>query len=294
MSELPTDDNKTVRPISSNRRLLVLAFLLLCIASVSVAYVLQQRRYASQLDRKNAELSASLNQTRSQLEALTEKLNAISTPPPPALAPAPPKPLRTTAHHRPAARALAVRRPAEDPRWNEIKGQLGEHQKQITATQQNLEKARAELAADLSSAKNQLGASIARNHEELVAFEKRGERNFYEFDLSKSKQFRHVGPVSISLRKSDTKRQYCDLRVLVEDVELTQKHVNLYEAVLLYPQGYSQGLELVINQIEKNEARGYVSAPKYKASDLAAGATDETPAASNDAASLQRRPVTEK
>jgi uncharacterized coiled-coil protein SlyX len=293
MNELPADDSKATPPATSYRRFLIVACLVLLGAGwLCLLYVLRERRVAGGLQSKNAELSASLSQTRSQLDALTAKLNAMSAPPPqPAQPPA--KPLLKATLHRKAAAATPKHRPEENPLLKQIQAELAEHQKQITATQQDLEKTRTQIGADLKSTRDELGSSIARNHDELVALEKKGERSFYEFDVLRSKEFRHVGPVSISLRKADTKRQYCDLRILVDDVELTRKHVNLYEPVLFYPEGYSQALELVINAIEKNQARGYVSEPKYKAPQMTAGAAaapaEPQVTVTNAAANLEHR-----
>jgi hypothetical protein len=71
--------------------------------------------------------------------------------------------------------------------------------------------------------------------------------------------------VGISLRKTNSKHEYCDLEMLVNDQELSRKHINLYEAVMLYPEGYPQAIELVINHIDKDSIHGYVSEPKYRA-----------------------------
>jgi len=294
MNEAPVDDQKA--PTSSHRRLLLWAGVLLCAAVLCLVYVRRERRHADQLSRENAELQASLSQTRSQVADLNTRLNALSAPASTA-APTPAAPKaslksnrRPTAKHTASARAV----PAENPRWKQVESELADQQRQISATQQDLARTRDELDSRLSSTRDELNGTIARNHEELVALEKKGERDYYEFDLAKSKEFRHIGPVSLSLRKADTKRQFCDLRVLVDDVELTQKHVNLYEPVTLYPGGYTQPLELVFNQIGGNRARGYVSAPKYKANELATSAAPATPAASpapsNTETNLEHRP----
>jgi hypothetical protein len=89
----------------------------------------------------------------------------------------------------------------------------------------------------------------------------------------------------------------------VNDSEVSKKHVNLYEPVLFYPEGYSQPLQLVINSIGKDAARGYVSEPKYKSSELAtstsssAGTAGLTPTPANsstEAATLKRRPAAQQ
>ena len=89
----------------------------------------------------------------------------------------------------------------------------------------------------MNSTRDDLNGSIARTHEELVELRKRGERNYYEFDLAKGKQFQRVGSISLSLRKADTKHQRFDVVALVDDIELSKKQVNLYEPVFFFPQG---------------------------------------------------------
>jgi hypothetical protein len=111
--------------------------------------------------------------------------------------------------------------------------------------------------------------------------QKKGERNYLEFDLDKSKNFHPAGPVGVSLRKANTKHQYADLELLVDDRQLSKKHLNLYEPVVFYPSGERQPVELVVISITKNHIHGYISAPKYKASELAAVAGNASDTASN-------------
>jgi hypothetical protein len=158
---------------------------------------------------------------------------------------------------------------------------LAESQKQIAETQANLQQAKSDMEGNLQSARTELGGDIARNHAELVALEKKGERNYYEFSFEKSKTYHHAGPISIALRKADAKHEYCDLQMLVDDREITRKHVNLYESTAFYPQGYPLPLEVVINRIDKDSVQGYVSEPKYRSTERA-----DAPAPSATAASV--------
>ena len=173
--------------------------------------------------------------------------------------------------------AVARSAPVDDPRWKQVQQQLGDqqkaladNQKQIADTQANLEQAKSELNGNLESARTELGGDIARNHDELVALEKKGERTYYEFSFEKSPTYHHTGPISIALRKADTKHEYCDLQMVVDDKAITRKHINLYESVTLYPEGYTQPLELVINRIDKDSVKGYVSEPKVRSKEQAA------------------------
>lgn len=176
--------------------------------------------------------------------------------------------------HKPAApkHTTAKRRtPAVDKRYAELKSQLDDQQKALKDTQDQVAKNRADLEGSISSTRDELNGSIAKTHDELVVLEKRGERSYFEFDLTKSKQFQRVGPITLSLRKADTKHKNYDLAMLVDDNELSKKKVNLYEPVWIHAEDASQPSEVqvVVNRIDKNTVHGYVSAPKYKASELA-------------------------
>jgi len=234
-----------------------------CALLLSLGYAWTARSQGQRLASQQAQLTAALDQTHSEIDALTAKVNALSIPP--AAAPAP---VQT-----PAASAVApAHRPrvVEDRRWKKLEEQVTAQQKQIDSTQQTLDStqkdlatARSQMSDDLNSAKTDLGDSIAKTHDELVALEQKGERNYYEFDLLKSKQFQHVGPISLSLRKANSKHDYFDLAMIVDDVTLDKKHVNLYEPVLIYPADSRQPLELVANRVEKDHIHGYISEPKY-------------------------------
>jgi hypothetical protein len=150
-----------------------------------------------------------------------------------------------------------------------MEGQLADQDRKIRETRQELE-------GRLSSTKDELNGSIAKTHEELVSLQKRGEREYREFTLPKSKQFQKVGPVSLSLRKADTKRKRYDLEMVVDDIKLQKKSVNLFEPVYVTLADRPQPVELVVNQIGKDQIRGYVSTSKYKKSDLVAADSTRT------------------
>jgi len=201
----------------------------------------------SQLEQRVKELSGRLNQQAEEKER-----------------PAPVKVRRAPAVRQPAR----VRRPADDPRWQRVESRLADQEQRIAGAKRDVEDARAELEGKLSSTKDELGGSIAKTHDELVALQKRGERNYSEFTLDRSKDFRKVGPVSLALRKADTKHKRYNLELIVDDVKLEKKNVSLYEPVYLTVSDRPQPMEVVVNQISKNEVRGYVSQPKYRKSEL--------------------------
>jgi hypothetical protein len=278
-------------PSSAGLKIAIVIFVL--VAVIAAGYALAQHSSAQQLASEGADLRASLAQAKAQDDALTAKVNALSA------AQAQQAQEEAARQQAEAARneqflhrtgetprhtihqTTARRAPVDDPRWKRVQEQLGNqqkeleaNQKQIADTQANLDQAKSDMAGNLQAARTELGGDIARNHQEVVDLEKKGERNFYEFSFERSKTYHHAGPVSISLRKADSKHEYCDLQMLVDDREITRKHVNLYESITLYPEGYPRPLEVVVNHIDKNSVRGYVSEPKYRS-------TEQTSASAN-------------
>lgn len=244
--------------------------------SVMVAgliYAFNERARATRLAGDYAIMSDNLKATQNQLAALANRARTLS-----ASAPSGQPTAGTSGEARPKVRqhqgraTARTQRHADDPRWKTVEARLAEHQKEIEQAQKDLAGTRSDLESKLGSTRDELNGAIARNHDEVVALQKRGERLFYEYDLAKSKRFNRVGPISISLRKANPKRDYVDLVLLVDDREITRKHVNLYEPVMFLPADYAQPLEVVVFNIDKNEASGYVSAPKYAESMLAASA----------------------
>jgi len=160
-----------------------------------------------------------------------------------------------------------------------MQARLADQEKQLNSTREDLSKTRDdlqgkldstrdELSGSLASTKDELNGSIGRTHDDVVALQKRGERNYYEFQLSKSKEFKRIGPVSLSLRKVNTKRKSYDLALFVDDNQMQKKSVNLYEPIWINMDDRPQPVQLVVNQIGKDQIQGYISEPKYKKSKL--------------------------
>jgi len=238
----------------------LIAIVLVCGMGIGLAYVSRERKQLNDLASANQSLNAALDRTQAQLRTLTDKLNER-----PAVAPAPrtatPSERTASTRPRPVTRAAAI-----DPRVKQLQSQLAEQQKQIDSSRKDLTKTREDLETRVNSTHDELSGSIARTHDELVELQKRGERNYYEFRLDKTKDFQRVGPFSVSLRKVNFKRKSYDLAMIVDDNQLQKKSVNLYEPVWIRVGNQPQPAELVVNQINKNQIQGYISEPKYKQS----------------------------
>jgi hypothetical protein len=238
---------------------IALSAALAVVGAGSLAYISHERSRERQLTTQNDALTSSLSDVRHQVDALNQKLADLSEPKPvPTSSPRPKakRPVRVVAK----AAAPAPRR--DDPRIHEMQAQLAEQQKQIAGTRDDLGKTRDELSGKLDSTRDELSTSIARNHDEVVELQKRGERNFYEFQADKSKEFQRVGSIRVSLRKADVKHKAFNVAMIVDDNEVQKKNVNLYEPVWINLGG--ETVELVVNQIGKDHIQGYLSEPKYK------------------------------
>ena len=248
-----------------------------------------ERSRAQELSAQNQALNASLQQVQSQMQSVSAKLSALASQPVPA--PVPPVESARPPASRPKTRAAVSRTPprtaAEEARLRQLESNLATQQKELADARQQVDQNRQDLENKLSSSHDELSGSIAKNHDELMDLEKRGERSYYEFDLSKSKEFQHVGPLSLSVRRVNLKHKYYDLTLTVDDQQLEKKHVNLYEPLMFTVADRPQPIELVVNSIADNEVKGYVSEPKYKKSELAS--TSPAPPAQADTKGLQRR-----
>jgi len=56
--------------------------------------------------------------------------------------------------------------------------------------------------------------------------------------------------------------------MVVDDNQLTKKKINLYEPVWIHRTDDPQPVQIVVNKIGKDSIHGYVSAPKYRNSEL--------------------------
>jgi hypothetical protein len=254
--ELPSNSGSATR--------FLIAFAVFLTLAAAVGYAFHERNVAKQLAAQNSEMGSTLNTTRDQVSALTAKLNDMTEQPSEKSLAQKSSPSHPVIYHKPVTAANQHRR-IDDSHWKKMQSQLDDQGKQIESTRQ-----------DLSNTRTELQGSIATTHQELVLLEKKGERSYYEFDLDKSGQFQHEGPVGIRLRKANTKHAYADLELMVDDFKLSKKHVNVYEPVVFYSGDRGLPVELVINGISKDHIHGYISEPKYKSVELEAMANSST------------------
>jgi hypothetical protein len=267
--------SKEALSLTANRWLLVAVVVLIVGAGLAFGYGYRQQLMANHLAAQASVANATINEMQGQLNTLTAKLNEVTV----AQQAAAEAQAKASSAHPNAAGAKAVagkRSAAENKRLKELQARIDEQQKQLKDTQDQVAKNRADLEGNLNSTRDELNGSIAKTHEELVALAKRGERSYFEFDLTKSKEFQRVGPLTLALRRTDTKHKNFNLDMIVDDNRLTKKNVNLYEPIWIHTENDAQPVQVVVNKVEKNLVHGYVSAPKYKPSELAVSSSAST------------------
>ena len=117
---------------------------------------------------------------------------------------------------------------------------------------------------DLANSKKDLNGLIARNSTELSELRRRGERDYIEFDINKTKQFEHVGDVLLQLKKTDVKKQKFDLAINADDSSILKKDRTANEPIAFLVGRDRLRYELVVNYVDKDRIRGYLSTPKDK------------------------------
>ena len=137
---------------------------------------------------------------------------------------------------------------------------------EVTGIKRDLLATRDDLGRQLTDVTNVLSERIATNSGELAELRKKGDRDYFEFDIRKnSKQpFNHVADLQLALLKTDPKKHRYNVAIQVDDNRLEKKDRTTNEPVQFLVGREQLRYEVVVNSVEKDRIRGYVSAPKDK------------------------------
>jgi hypothetical protein len=141
----------------------------------------------------------------------------------------------------------------------------------IASTRKDLDDTKSKLTSTVGDLGVQSGL-IARNKEEVDALKRLNERNIYDFNLTKSKTPQHVGPIQLTLRSTDAKKFRFTITVIADDKAIEKKDRNVDEPMQFYIRGVHAPYEIVVFDVTKDHATGYLSTPKD-------GGTSAAPAA---------------
>ncbi|HWZ24827.1 MAG TPA: hypothetical protein VN037_06050 [Verrucomicrobiae bacterium] len=153
--------------------------------------------------------------------------------------------------------------------------EVGGAKKDIESTRTDLEATKGELKRATGDM-GVMSGLIAHNRDDLEELRRRGDRNYYEFTVQKSKTPQRVGPVQMALNKADQKKSRYTVTVLADDRSIEKKDKTAGEPVQFYMRGATRmaPYEIVVFDVGKNQIKGYLSTPKD-----AGGAPAATPAA---------------
>lgn len=195
-------------------------------------------------------LQSQLAHTRSQLDATRKRLAAAD-------------------ESAGRARALALQnRKQSQQKAQQFEGAIDTQQKQVGVLKGAVDGVQTDVVGNRKDIDRTMGdltqqkSLVARNASELAALKQMGVRHYFDFDLRKSHQFTHVGPLSVRLNKTDDKHQRYTVTVVVNDKRVEKKDNALLEPVQFYVPGTHDLLELVAQQITHGRIVGYVSSPK--------------------------------
>jgi hypothetical protein len=243
------------------------------VLGLSLGYALDEHWVAENLAAQSAQQLASLNATRSQIDTLTATLEALDARSETPLAPV----ADTTPGTTEAAPTVSPRLHTPERGARRLQPRLDTPDEAIAETRRDVSAGH----ADLASTRTELTGSIVEMHDELTGLQANSERNDYEFDIDKSKQFQKDGPIGIRLKKADTKHQSADVELLIGDRDLSQQHVNLYETVVFNSPDSPQPVRMVINSISKDHIHGYVNRSENTPSELASNSNASIPGTIN-------------
>jgi cell division protein FtsB len=141
--------------------------------------------------------------------------------------------------------------------------EVGGAKKDIESTRTDLEATKGKL----DRATGDMGVMsglIAHNRDDLEELRRRGDRNYYEFAVQKSKTPQRVGPVQMSLNKADQKKSRYTVTVFADDRSIEKKDKTAGEPVQFYMRGATRmaPYEIVVFDVGKNQIKGYLSTPK--------------------------------
>jgi chromosome segregation ATPase len=166
-----------------------------------------------------------------------------------------------------AARQEASSKVAEVQQVAETK--IGSVSNDVTKTNARLDATNKDLAdsrRQLTDVQTTLSAQIAKNASELSDLRKKGERDYFEFTLTKPKknEMTRVGDIQLQLRRTDPKKAKYDILIQVDDSRLEKRDQTANGPIQFLVGRDKLRYEVVVNFVDKDKISGYLSTPKDK------------------------------
>ncbi|MBI5282417.1 MAG: hypothetical protein HY858_12100 [Candidatus Solibacter usitatus] len=141
---------------------------------------------------------------------------------------------------------------------------------EVSGVKTDVSNTKAELdrtIASLKSVSGDLGVQsglIATNSKELGALKALGERNYFEFNLAKTKAPQKIGDIFMQLKRTDNKKNKYTVEITADDKRVEKKDKGVNEPVQFYTSKARQPYEIVVNEVKKDVIVGYLATPKVQ------------------------------
>jgi hypothetical protein len=149
--------------------------------------------------------------------------------------------------------------------------EVGALTQDVSATRTDLDSTKKTLDAtrnDLGMARSEFGTLIARNHDQIEELRKLGERDYFEFSLTRNK-IQKVAGVGLTLKGTSVKQHRFNLVLNADDMNILKKNRTVNEPIFFYTAGSKRPFELTVNSIQSGQVKGYISTPKGATSEVA-------------------------
>ncbi len=154
-----------------------------------------------------------------------------------------------------------------DGKIGQVSTEVGGVKTQVVAVRNDLESTRRDLEGtqrQLVDVRDTLSAAVAKNATELNQLRLKGERDYFEFTISKKNMATKVEDIRLVLTKTDVKKGKFNLKVLADDSQLEKKDRLINEPIQFLVGKNRVRYEVVVNWIQKDTAGGYLSVPRDK------------------------------
>jgi len=142
-----------------------------------------------------------------------------------------------------------------------VKSDLSGAKGDISSTRSDLEATKKRLDSTIGDLGVQSGL-VARTRDDLELLKHKGDRNYYEFTLAKSKAPTPVGTVSLQLKKVNARKGNFTMNVIADDHVIEKKDRNVAEPLQFYTGRDRILYEVVVFTASKKSVSGYLSTPK--------------------------------
>jgi uncharacterized protein (DUF3084 family) len=166
------------------------------------------------------------------------------------------------------AERIAAQAEEEKKDVSAVSGEVGSVKTDVGGVKTDVAATKATLDSTIAKLQNTIGdlgvqsGLIANTRGDLEALKHKGDRQYYEFTLTKGAKPQAFSTVALQLKKTDPKHGKYNVNVTADDKTIEKKEKNQNEPVQFYTGRDHMLYELVVWTVDKNKISGYLSTPK--------------------------------